>query len=234
MPPGKGPWIDAERTDSEREKDNLEAIVGIPIPNSARLTFSSDVKNKESTLEFAVTETIEELKDLYLKHLKVGNLVSAPTDQGVFFIAEAIGAACAREAWFGPGEVQGETLLRLIKRVNFSTPSVRNSFIKQNDCLRSFEHLFGISLLQEMIPTDTLKITLENVFQGFLASELPEVVVRFFRIQMSGARTVYMAAEKLSPHTVINMDTGLIATINATRTREGTYCSLSQALQPIS
>ncbi len=230
-PAGKGLWSPAQKTQAEREREALEALVNIPIPGGARLTSSSDAKDKESTLEFSVSDSIDALKSFYLQKLNVGNALQVPTEQGEFMIAEAIGAAWAREAWFGPGKERGETALRLIKRVNFNTPAVNNAFIKQTDILRSFEQLFGISLLPKMKPIGALTLSKDNAVQDFSILELPETVIQFFRIQMSGPRTIYNAADQLNPHLVINLGTGLIVAINPERVREGTQFSLSQSLE---
>ncbi|MBX9667774.1 MAG: hypothetical protein K2X93_09160 [Candidatus Obscuribacterales bacterium] len=234
MPIGQCLESAAGRAEPKSDLEQLEAIVRIPIPKGAQLTFTSDAKNKESVLEFSVSSTIDELKEFYLKHLRVGNLVKVPTDAGQFWIAEVIGAACAREAWIGPGQFDGVTLLRLIKRVSFNTPAVNNAFIKQSEGLRLFEQLFGISLLEKMRPIGDLNVSKESMLQEFLMPDLPEAAVRFFRTQLSGPRTTYFAADKTSPHTVVNMEAGLMVTISPDTTRSGTHCSVSKSLQSTS
>ncbi|MBX9694185.1 MAG: hypothetical protein K2Z81_17510, partial [Cyanobacteria bacterium] len=229
---GKGLMTTSPQTKAEREKKEMENIVSMPIPDGARLLSSSDARDKESSFEFALTASVEELKQFYLQTLKVGNAVSALTEQGAFLIVESLGAAWALEAWFGPGKVEGESHLKLIKRVNYNTPAVQNAFIKQSDRLSAFEQLFSVSLPQKMKPRGTLTVTRQNASQTFVSPDLPETIVQFFRIQTSGPRTVYSIADQHNPHTIIDMDTGLIVTVNPETTREGTFCTLSRSLNP--
>lgn len=207
----------------------LQAIVNIPIPDGALLKHKAEAKGKESVLEFFVPNSIAELKDFYLKHLKVGSAAEVPTELGMFTIVENIGAACTREAWFGPSKVDDQTLLRLIKRVNFSTPAVHNAFIKQSQSLRAFEELFGISLPENAQPKDNLQTTAENTLQNFVTKDTPDSVLQFLRIQMSGANTVYIAGDKQNPHVVIKMNTGLIGTVSTDKTPDGTHFSLAKS-----
>ncbi|MBX9692516.1 MAG: hypothetical protein K2Z81_09035, partial [Cyanobacteria bacterium] len=131
--------------------------------------------------------------------------------------------------------VEGESALKLSKRVDYETPAVHNAFIKQSDCLLAFEQLFGISLLPQMKPVGSLKITTEGASQSFEIVELPDDVIQFFRTQMLGPNTVFTAADKVNPHTLVNMDTGLTATIGSATTIEGlncTKCTFVRSLGP--
>lgn len=209
----------------------LETIVNIPIPDGAILKHKAEAKDKESTLEFILPDSVADLKDFYLKNLKVGSAAEVPTEHGMFTIAESLGAACTREAWFGPSKLEGQTLLRLIKRVNFSTPSVHNAFIKQSQSLRSFEELFGISLPENVQPEGDLETTKENTLQNFVTRDTPDTVLQFLRVQMSGPNTVYIPADKENPHVIIKMNSGLIGTVSTEKTPEGTHFSLAKSLK---
>ncbi len=233
MSPGRGVWS-TQQTDREtREKAEMEAKVRMPIPDDAQLTLTSYDEEQGQILEFHIPTTTEELTEFYLTKLKVGNAIAAPTKQGrPVIIVEAVGAASTREARIGPGEVEGESVLKLIKRVNYDTPAVQNVFVKQSDRLLAFEQLFGISLLPQMKAVGSLTLTTENASQRFEAPYLPDVVVQFFRTQMFGPNTVFTAADRVNPHSLVNMDAGLIATISPETTIEGTAsCTLSQALK---
>lgn len=208
----------------------LQAIVNIPIPDGALLKHKAEAKGKESVLEFIVPNSEAELKEFYLKKLKVGSAAEVPTELGMFTIVENIGAACTREAWFGPSKVDGQTLVRLIKRVNFSTPSVHNAFIKQSQSLRTLEELFGVSLPENVQPKDSLQTTTENKLQNFVTKDTPDTVLQFLRVQMSGPNTVYVPGDKLNPHVVIRMNTGLIGTVLPDKTPEGTHFSLAKSV----
>jgi|AGTN01.1.fsa_nt_gi Protein of unknown function (DUF1444). len=220
---------------SNAQPDNsiaeLQAIVNIAIPDGAQLKNKKEAKGKESVLEFILSDSAIDLKEFYLKHLKVGSAAEAPTELGRFTIAESLGAACTREAWFGPSKVEGETLLRLIKRVNFSTPSVHNAFIKQSQSLRVFEELFGISLPENVQPDDVLQTTTENTLQNFVTKDTPDTVLQFLRVQMSGPSTVYIPADNQNPHVIIKMNSGLIGTVSTDKTPEGTHFSLAKSLR---
>lgn len=209
----------------------LQAIVNMAIPNGAILKHKAEAKGKESTLEFLVSDSEVDLKEFYLKHLKVGSVVEVPTEHGTFTIAESLGAACTREAWFGPSRVEGQNLLRLIKRVNFSTPSVHNAFVKQSQALRAFEEMFGISIPENVQPKDVLQTTEENTLQNFVTKDSPDMVLQFLRVQMSGPNTIYIPADKQNPHVIIKMNSGLIATVSPDKIPDGTHFSLAKSIE---
>jgi hypothetical protein len=230
MPNDSGHWSLPDRSEDEIQRKKLEKLVSITIPPGAILTSESDAKNKETILEFVVPQTIDQLKDFYQAQFKIGNLIGVPTEQGPFTIAESLGAACSREAWFGPGKVEGEIELRLVKRVNFNTPALHTAFVTQNELLRQLEQFFDLSLAPDMQPQGEMQVSIESAMQNFASPDTADAVVQFFRIQMSGPQTMYTSADKSSPHTIIDMSAGLIVTVNVGKPREITQFSITKSV----
>lgn len=228
MPPVKGLWDPPD--DPEQQMADFKTLVFIAIPQGAKFTGAPLGKKNESILEFVLNHSVDSLKEFYLKKLNIGSMFDVPTEQGYFTIGEWLGAGCSREAWFGPSKKKGETLLRLIKRVNYDTPAVHNAFVKQTDDLRSLELLFGVSLLSDMKREGELKTTSDSILQMFLSPIAPDEVARFFRIQLSGPKTVYLSPEQ-SPHLIMNLETGVTATIKAEPEPGGTLLSLTRSLK---
>ncbi len=230
MPNGSGLWSLPDRSEEEIHRKKLEKLVSINIPPGAILTSESDAKNKETILEFLVPQTIDQLKEFYQSRFRIGNLIGVPTEQGPFTIAESLGAACSREAWFGPGKVAGEIELRLVKRVNFNTPALHTAFVTQNELLRQLEEFFDLSLAPDMQAQGEMQISIESAMQNFASPETADAVVQFFRIQMSGPQTMYTAADKSSPHTIVDMSAGLIVTVDTGKPKEITQFSITKSV----
>ncbi|MBX9694277.1 MAG: hypothetical protein K2Z81_17970, partial [Cyanobacteria bacterium] len=174
MLPGKGLLDVPPKSEATRTKESLETFVSMPVPAGAHLVTRSDEKEKDFILEFAVKESSDALKKIYLQSLNVKEALQAQTDQGDYLIVQSHGALWTREAWFSQDPQDGATVLLLIKRVHFNSAALKTALKKQSDLLRPFEQLFGISLLLDMKPVGTLVITRDNASQGFRIANEPE------------------------------------------------------------
>lgn len=233
MPPEQSPLVSAKTSFEATDLSVFEILVSLPIPKGAKPTSSTLEKPNTQVCEFIYSGSVSELQEFYLSNLRIGGFKQLETKQGVFFETGLYGAGCTREVMFGPSKIRGETLLRLVKRVNYDTLATRNALIKQSPLLRSLEQFFGLSIPEDTRIKGEFRTSDKSGSQYLLSSNSPDQLMRFFRTQLLGPRPIFMGPDSDgSPDIFMDIKSGITILVAAKATAEGTLITLSRKWVP--
>ncbi|MBP6747763.1 hypothetical protein KA344_21220 [bacterium] len=233
MPPEQSPLVSAKTSFEETDLSVFELLVSLPIPMGATPTNSTFEKPNTQVCEFIYSGSVSELQEFYLSNLRIGGFNQLETEQGAFFETGLYGAGCTREVTFGPSKIRGESLLRLVKRVNYDTLATRNALIKQSAPLQSLEQFFGLSIPEDTQIKGEFRTSDKSGSQYLLSNSSPEELVRFFRTQLLGPRPICMGPDRVgSPHILMDIKSGITILVAAKPTAEGTLVTLSRDWVP--